>query len=90
MLIKRKISKNENPDKVFDIVEKVTYSSKQQKGKVLKILIPKQMCKRLPIALASVKAGNRSGNLKNEIHQIIYYLYQAKAITKSVYDNILN
>ena len=36
MLIKRKISKNENPDKVFDIVEKIAYSSKQQKGKYSK------------------------------------------------------
>ena len=33
----------------------------------LKILTPKQMLKRLPIALAQVKAGNNSDNLLNEI-----------------------
>ena len=47
----------------------------------LKILTPKQMLQRLPIALAQVKAGNNSENLLNEIRQIIYSLYQAKEIT---------
>ena len=42
----------------------------------LKILTPKQMIQRLPIALAQVKAGNNSKNLLNEIRQIIYSLYQ--------------
>ena len=51
-------------------------------GEVLKILTPKQMLQRLPIALAQVKAGNTSENLLNEIRQIIYSLYQAKEITK--------
>ena len=36
-------------------------------GKGLKILTPKQMLKRLPIAFAQVKAGNNSENLLNEI-----------------------
>ena len=48
----------------------------------LKILTPKQMLQRLPIALAQVKAGNTSENLLNEIRQIIDSLYQAKEITK--------
>ena len=48
----------------------------------LKILTPKQMLQRLPIALAQVKAGNNSQNLLNEIRQIIYSLYQSKEITK--------
>ena len=48
----------------------------------LKILAPKQMLQRLPIALAQVKAGNNSENLLNEIQQISYLLYQAKEITK--------
>ena len=56
----------------------------------LKILTPKQMFQRLPIALAQVKVGNASGNLLNEIRQIIYSLYQAKEITKNVYNNIMN
>ena len=51
----------------------------------LKILTPKQMLQRLPIALAQVKAGSNSENLLNEIRQIIYALYQSKEITKKVY-----
>ena len=43
-------------------------------GKGLKILTPKQMLQRLPIALAQVKAGNNSENLLNEIRQIFYSL----------------
>ena len=59
-------------------------------GEGLKILTPKQMLQSLPTALAQVKAGNTSENLLNEIRQIIYSLYQAKEITKKVYNNIMN
>ena len=55
----------------------------------LKILTSKQILQRLPIALAQVKAGNNSENLLNEIRQIIYFLYQAKEITKKVYNNLI-
>ena len=48
----------------------------------LRILIPKQMLQRLPIAFAQVKAGNASKNLLNKIRQIIYFLYQAKKVPK--------
>ena len=41
----------------------------------MKVLSPKQMLQRLPIALAQVKSGNTSENLLNEIRQIIYSLY---------------
>ena len=59
-------------------------------GTRLKILTPKQMLQRLPIALAQVKAGNNSESLLNEIRQIIVYsLYQSKQITKKVYNNII-
>ena len=51
---------------------------KSQKGEGLKILTPNQMLKRLPIALAQVKAGNNSENLLNEIRQIVYPLYRSK------------
>ena len=63
---------------------------KAKHGKGLKILTPKQMFQRLPIALAQVKAGKTSGNLLNEIKQIIYSLYWAKQITKNVCNNIMN
>ena len=45
-------------------------------GTGLKILTPKQLLQRLPIALAQVKAGNNSESLLNEIKQIVYSLYQ--------------
>ena len=57
------------------------------KGKGLKILTPKQMLQRLPIALAQVKAGNNSESLLNEIRQ--NSLHQSKQITKKVYNNII-
>ena len=55
----------------------------------LKILTPRQMHQRLPIALAQVKAGNNSESLLNEIRQTVYSLYQSKQITKKVYNNII-
>ena len=50
----------------------------RQDGEGLKILTPSQMLKRLPIALAQIKAGNNSENLLNEIRQIVYSLYRSK------------
>ena len=59
------------------------------KGTGLKILTPKQMLQRLPIALAQVKAGNNSESLLNEIREIVYSFYQSKQITKKVYNKII-
>ena len=84
------MSENENPKKVADIVEKVLDFNKQQKVKGIRILTPKQMLQRLPIALTQVKASNTSENLLNEIRQIIYFLYREKEVTKKVYNNIMN
>ena len=74
-----------------EMLSDANYNAKQNetKGKGLKILTPKQMLQRLPIALAQVKAGNNSENLLNEIRQIIYSLYQSKEITKKVYNNLM-
>ena len=47
------------------------------------------MFKRLPIALAQIKAGNNSESLFNEIRQIACSLYQSKEITKKVCNNII-
>ena len=63
---------------------------KSQEGDGLKILTPNQMLKKLPIALAQVKAGNNSESLLNEIRQIVYSLYRSEEITKKVYNNITN
>ena len=74
-----------------EMLSNTNYNAKQNetKGTGLKILTPKQMLQRLPIALAQVKAGNNSENLLNEIRQIIYSLYQSKEITKKVYNNLM-
>ena len=50
--------------------------------KGLKILTPKQMLQRLPIALAQVKAGNNSESLLNEIKLIVYSLYNKNKLLK--------
>ena len=64
--------------------------AREQEGTGLKILTPNQMLKKLPIALAQVKAGNNSKSLLIEIRQIVYSLYRSKEITKKVYNNIIN
>ena len=68
-------------------MSKNIYESKQGTG--LKILTSKQMLQRLTIALTQIKSGNNSGNLLNEIRQIVYSLHQSKEITKKVYNNII-
>ena len=50
----------------------------------------KQVFKRLPWALAQVKAGNTLEELLNETRQVIYSLYWEKGITKKAYNNIIN
>ena len=64
--------------------------AREQEGTGLKILTSNQMLKRLPIALAQIKAGNNSESLLNEIRQIVYYLYRSKKITEMLYNNIIN
>ena len=56
--------------------------TKATKGTGLKILTPKQMLQRLPIALAQLKAGNNSEKLLHEIRQIVHSLYQSKEINQ--------
>ena len=71
------------------IMSKVKTKAKATKRTGLKILTPKQMLQRLPIALAQVKAGNNLDSLLNEIREIVYSLYQSKKITTKVYSNII-
>ena len=76
---------------ITEMLSDANCNARQNKteGKGLKILTPKQMLQKLPIALAQVKAGNNSESLLNEIRQIVYSLYQSKQITKKVYNNII-
>ena len=89
--IKNFYNSKENVVKLYNdyakIISEAMYKSKHGTG--LKILTPKQMLQRLPIAVAQVKTCNNSESLLNEIRQIIYSLYQSKEITKKVYNNII-
>ena len=67
-----------NVIKFFDDYSSMVSEAKPKttNGTGLKILTPKQMLQRLPIALAQVKADNNSENLLNETRQIVYSLHQ--------------
>ena len=58
--------------KIIDFNKRI----RKQQGLGLKILTPNQILSRLPISLAQLKAENNSEKLKNEIKQILYYLYR--------------
>ena len=86
----------EGREKFFHPFENKIFSTKSKSAGILnpdhsklKVLTPKQMLQKLPIALAQVQAGNNSERLLNEIRQILYFLYQSKQITKQVYNNII-
>ena len=86
----------EGREKVLDAFESKIFSIKSKGAGILnpnhsklKVLIPKQMLQRLPIALAQVKAVINSEGLLNEIRQIVDSLYQSKQITKKVCNNII-
>ena len=78
--------------KFYDDYSLITSEAKNKaksEGKGLKILTPKQLLQRLPIALGQVKACINSENLLNEIRQIFYSMYQSKDINKKVYSDII-
>ena len=81
---------HESRDLTFHAFKIGIFPIKATKGEGLKILTPKQMLQRFPIVLTQVKAGNTSENLLHKIIHIIYSLYQAKEITKKIYNNIVN
>ena len=73
----------EGRQKVLDTFESKIFSIKSKGARILnpnhsklKVITPKQMLQRLPIALAQVKAGNNSESLLNEIRQIVCYLFR--------------
>ena len=68
----------------------ITRAAKVSNRERIKILTHKQMLPILPIVLEQVKAENTSGNLVNEIRQIIHSLYRKKKVSKKVYNKIIN
>ena len=68
--------------KIFDFNKEI---QKQQEGSGLKILTPSQLISRLPITLAQLRAENNFEKLKNDIRQLLYFLYRPKKLTKQLY-----
>ena len=64
----------EGPELILNGFRSEKFPIKTQ-GKGFRILTPKQMLQRLPIALAQVKADNTSKNILNEIRKYMYSLY---------------
>ena len=56
--------------------------AKEPEGTGLKILTPNQMLKRLPIALAQIKAGNNLESLLNEIRRLLILCIDQKKLLK--------
>ena len=67
MLYKARKEATEFYDDYSLMMSEAKVKANDTKGTGLKILTPKQMLQRLPIALAQVKAGNNSESLLNEI-----------------------
>ena len=74
---------------IVDLYNLKSGSDTSKKGEGLKILTNKQILNRLPILLAQIQAGNNSKKLKNNLRQILYSLYRSKALTKTVYNNLI-
>ena len=47
------------------------------------------MLQKLSIAFAQLKSGNTCENLLDKIRQLMYFLYQAKEISKKEYSNVM-
>ena len=48
------------------------------------------MLRRLAIFLAQLQTGYNSEELKNEIRQLLYFLYRSKKLTKTIYKHLMN
>ena len=83
--------KNQNPYEIVDVVKKILQFNRQkQQGQGLKILTSDQILSRLPITSAQLQDGNNSEKLKNEIRQVLYFLYCSKKLSKTIYKHLMN
>ena len=81
----------EKPCEIMNILEEILEFNRQnQQGQGLKTLTPEQMLIRLPISLAQLKARNNSEKLKNEIRQLLYFLYHSKKLSKTIYKHLIS
>ena len=74
---------------IVDLYNLKSGSDTSKRGEGLKVLTNQQMLSRLPILLAQIQAGSNSNKLKNETRQILYSLYRSKALTKTVYNKLI-
>ena len=87
----KKTLKIEQNEEIINIVEHIFYFNEiAQSGQGLKILTPNQMLSRLTITLAQLNAGNNTEKLKNEIRQLLYFLYRSKKLTKQLYKSFID
>ena len=80
----------EKPNVIVDIVENILVFNRQQQEQCLKILTPNQMLSRLPVSLAQLKARNDFEKRRNEIRQLLYFLYRSKQLTKNIYKSLVD
>ena len=68
----------------IEMLSDANYNAKQNetKGKGLKMLTPKQMLQRLPIALAQVKAGNNSKIYQMKYDKLFIHCISQKKLLK--------
>ena len=70
--------------------KEIAAQRKNEQRKGLKILTPNQIFSRLSVSSAQSKGGNNSEKLKNEIRQLLYYLYRSKIFTKQLYKSFID
>ena len=84
---------DEKQPEIIDMFELGTEESAEQKnqqGQGVKILSKQQMITRLPVLLAKLQVRNNSQKLKNEIRQLLYFLYRSKNLSKTIYNILIN
>ena len=90
----RSISHRQKMFEIFNYLGEIfngpTGEESVSRGKGLKTLRPNPMISRLTISLAQLKAENNSEKLKNEIRQLLYFLYRSEKLTKEIYNNLIN
>ena len=88
--IQKSAKTSQEQPETTDMPDLESEESADWKEQGLKILTPDQMLSRLPISLAQLKAGNNSNKLKDEIRQLLYYLYRSKEIAKQWYKSLID
>ena len=90
---RQKKSDDEQPD-ITDIPNLESGKSAEQRRiqtvQRLKILTSDQMLSRSAIFLAQLQTGYNSEERKNEIRQLLYFLYRSKKLTKTIYKHLMN